>query len=68
MPPKIRQLKARLLKAGFTVRSGKGSHTVWHHPSLPEVTVTLSGNEGRDARPYQVDDVENAIKELREDK
>jgi hypothetical protein len=32
MPPKIRQLKASLLKAGFTIRAGKGSHTVWHHP------------------------------------
>ncbi|MFN6513960.1 MAG: type II toxin-antitoxin system HicA family toxin [Nostoc sp. CreGUA01] len=29
MPKKIRELKAMLLKAGFTYRSGKGSHTVW---------------------------------------
>jgi predicted RNA binding protein YcfA (HicA-like mRNA interferase family) len=53
MPPKIRQLKASLLKAGFTIRAGKGSHTVWHHPALFDVTVTLSGNDGKDAKPYQ---------------
>ena len=65
MPQKIRQLKAKLLKAGFTVRSGKGSHTVWHHSDMPGLTVTLSGQEGKDAKPYQVDDVENALKEVK---
>jgi len=39
---KIRELKAILLKAGFTYRPGKGSHTVWSHPLL-EDSVTLSG-------------------------
>ncbi len=68
MPPKIRQLKASLLKAGFTIRAGKGSHTVWHHPALPDVTVTLSGNDGKDAKPYQVDDVQNALRKLRREK
>jgi len=28
MPPEVRQLKAALSKAGFSVRPGKGSHTV----------------------------------------
>lgn len=64
MPLKIRQLKAKLQKAGFTVRSGKGSHTVWRHPSLPNLPVILSGNDGKDAKPYQVDDVEDALKKL----
>jgi predicted RNA binding protein YcfA (HicA-like mRNA interferase family) len=68
MPPKVRELKSKLLKAGFTIRSGKGSHTVWHHPSRPEITVTLSGNDGRDARPYQIDDVQDALRELRRKK
>jgi predicted RNA binding protein YcfA (HicA-like mRNA interferase family) len=52
MPQKIRQLKAALSKAGFYVRSGKGSHTVWQHPALPGTTVTLAGKDGKDAQGY----------------
>lgn len=66
MPLKIRQLKSRLEKAGFIIRSGKGSHTVWHHPDLPAVTVTLSGKDGNDAKPYQEKDVRNALRQLGE--
>jgi len=66
MPPKIRELKAELRKAGFTMRSGKGSHTVWEHPLLPK-QLALSGNDGSDARPYQVNDVRKALRELREE-
>ena len=51
MPPKARELKAKLSKAGFTLRKGKGSHTVWKHPALPGVAVTISGKEGNDAKP-----------------
>jgi predicted RNA binding protein YcfA (HicA-like mRNA interferase family) len=65
MPPKVRQLKAKLAKAGFSQRSGKGSHTVWRHPAIPEVSVTVSGNNGDDAERYQIKDVENALKRLR---
>jgi predicted RNA binding protein YcfA (HicA-like mRNA interferase family) len=32
MPKKIKELKAMLLKEGFTLKSGKGSHTKWYHP------------------------------------
>ena len=32
MPKKIRELKRMLTKAGFTQRTGKGSHTNWFHP------------------------------------
>jgi predicted RNA binding protein YcfA (HicA-like mRNA interferase family) len=64
MPPKIRQLKAVLSKNGFYVRPGKGSHTVWKHPSLPDIEITISGQDGNDAKPYQVRDVENAVKRL----
>ncbi|WP_414622510.1 type II toxin-antitoxin system HicA family toxin [Calothrix sp. CCY 0018] len=42
MPKKIRELKSLLLKAGFTSRWRKGSHTNWYHPLLPG-KVTLSG-------------------------
>ena len=65
MPPKIRQLKAQLAKAGFRWRPGKGSHTVWTHLALPEEEITLSGNDGSDAKPYQVKDVQRLIKLLK---
>lgn len=68
MPPKVRQLKSKLQKAGFTIRSGKGSHTVWHHPDKPEITVTLSGQDGKDAKPYQIEDVQDALRELGREK
>ncbi len=63
MPKKIRELKAILLKAGFTYRSGKGSHTVWSHPLL-DYSLTLSGKDGTDADRYQDKDVRNALIEL----
>lgn len=68
MPPKIRELKAKLSKAGFSLRKGKGSHTVWKHPALPSISVTVSGKDGNDAKPYQVDEVEDALKQLRRKK
>lgn len=63
MPKKIRELKATLMKAGFTYRSGKGSHTVWSHPLL-SYSLTLSGKDGADADRYQEKDVKNAIRDL----
>ena len=63
MPKKLRELKASLRKAGFTQRAGKGSHTVWLHPSL-DVTIVLSGNDGDDAKPYQQRDVDLALRKL----
>ena len=65
MPKKIRELKSLLLKAGFTSRSGKGSHTNWYHPLLPG-RVTLSGKDGSDAKAYQEKDVNNAIQIIEE--
>jgi len=52
-----------LLKAGFTYRSGKGSHTVWSHPCLP-YSLTLSGKDGADTDRYQEKDVKNALQNL----
>lgn len=52
-----------LSKAGFTYRSGEGSHTVWSHPLLP-YSLTLSGKDGADADRYQEKDVKNALKDL----
>ena len=52
-----------LKKAGFTSRSGKGSHTVWSHPLL-DYSLTISGKDGKDAERYQERDVKNALKDL----
>jgi predicted RNA binding protein YcfA (HicA-like mRNA interferase family) len=61
MPPKIRDLIRDLHAAGFMDRGGKGSHRNYKHPRGPKVTV--SGNAGDDAKPYQVRDVRKAIEE-----
>jgi predicted RNA binding protein YcfA (HicA-like mRNA interferase family) len=53
MPPKIRQLKAELRKAGAYQVSQEGSHTKWKHPLVPATTLILSGHDGDDAKPYQ---------------
>ncbi len=63
MPKKIRELKSLLLKAGFAYESGKGSHTKWVHPLLPG-KLTLSGNDGDDAKRYQEKDVNDVLKRL----
>ncbi len=63
MPVKVRELKAALAKAGFIVRPGKGSHTVWVHPSLSD-EITLSGKDGADAQKYQIKYVRNALAKL----
>jgi len=68
MPLKIRQLKANLSKAGFSGRPGKGSHTVWTNPIIPDVEVTLSGHDGDDAQKYQIKQVQNALKRLEREK
>jgi len=67
MPKKIRELKSLLLQAGFTCRTGKGSHTNWYHPLLTG-RVTISGKYGKDAKEYQEKDVSNAIKKNRRNK
>ena len=54
-----------LLKAGFTYRPGKGSHTKWFHPLLTE-QVVISGKDGNDAKAYQEKDVNNALQKLEE--
>ncbi len=63
MPQKVRELKSILLTAGFTYRSGKGSHTVWSHPNL-DYSIILSGRDSADAQRYQEKDVRNALRDL----
>lgn len=66
MPPKLRQLRAVVRKAGFRPRSGKGSHQVWQHQLLPEERLVLSGKDGDDAQPYQEREVAEALGKLAE--
>ena len=66
MPKKIRELKSILRRAGCQVRSGKGSHTVWTHQLVSE-SITISGNDGDDAKPYQERDVQEFMQKI-EDK
>jgi len=64
MPRKIRQLKSDLRDAGFVELPGrgKGSHTVWAHPEHTDATITLSGQDGEDAKRYQESQVIEAIR------
>ncbi|MGD1087138.1 MAG: type II toxin-antitoxin system HicA family toxin [Verrucomicrobiota bacterium] len=61
MPRKVRQLIAELERAGFVNRGGKGSHRNFIHPT--GARVTLSGNPGHDAQPYQERQVRQRIEE-----
>lgn len=54
-PAKIRNLE----RAGFVNRGGKGSHRNFSHAT--GVSVTLSGQEGEDAKRYQERAVAQAI-------
>ena len=62
MPPKVRDLIADLVAAGFRSRGGRGSHRNFVHPTTG-ARVTISGAAGDDAKPYQVRDVRRAIEE-----
>jgi predicted RNA binding protein YcfA (HicA-like mRNA interferase family) len=64
MPRKIRQLIRDLEKAGFVLRSGKGSHRKFYHPNLT-APVVISGQLGDDAKPYQERDVKDALRLIR---
>ena len=62
MPRKVRNLIEELLRAGFMDRGGKGSHRNFRHVS--GVHITLSGNPGDDAEPYQEKALALALKEI----
>uniref|UniRef100_B8HMY2 YcfA family protein n=1 Tax=Cyanothece sp. (strain PCC 7425 / ATCC 29141) TaxID=395961 RepID=B8HMY2_CYAP4 len=64
MPKKIRELKAILLKAGFTSKSGKGSHSKWEHPSLKQ-PIIIARKDGADAPLYLEKQINEALEELR---
>ncbi|MEO7018844.1 MAG: type II toxin-antitoxin system HicA family toxin [Ktedonobacteraceae bacterium] len=64
MPLKIKKLRAALARAGFIKRPGKGSHTVWIHPAIPEAPVTVSGQDGEDTKSYQLKDVQDVLRKV----
>lgn len=64
MPKKIRELKAMLKKAGFTSKKAKGSHTKWRHPRRKK-PVVVSGKDGADAKPYQEQEVAEALDDIK---
>jgi predicted RNA binding protein YcfA (HicA-like mRNA interferase family) len=61
MPRKVRELIRDLERGGFIDRGGKGSHRNFEHPRGGRVTV--SGQSGDDAKPYQEREVRRAIEE-----
>lgn len=65
MAQKVRQLIRALEQAGFVNRGGKGPHRNFEHPK--GIRVTLSGNAGDDAKPYQEKQVALAVEESSDD-
>jgi predicted RNA binding protein YcfA (HicA-like mRNA interferase family) len=66
MPRKVRELVRDLLDADFhEISGGKGSHRKFVHARYSGA-VTLSGNAGDDAKPYQEKQVRRAIEEVQE--
>ena len=63
MPRKIRELIFDLKKAGFIDRGGKGSHRNFVHGK--GVRITISGQEGDDAKSYQEKAVRQALDEVK---
>ena len=68
MPRKIRELIKDLRSAGFQEipRAGKGSHRKFVHQRYAGA-VTLSGQTGDDAKPYQESQVRQAIDEVQDE-
>jgi len=64
MPRKVRELIGQLQQAGFKDRGGKGSHRNFLHPA--GVKITISGNPGADAKPYQEKALKKALAEARQ--
>jgi predicted RNA binding protein YcfA (HicA-like mRNA interferase family) len=66
VPRKVRQLVQDLREAGFYEihGGGKGAHRKFTHTRYAGA-VTLSGNSGDDAKPYQEKQVRRAIEEVR---
>ncbi len=62
MPRKLRELRADLRKAGWSIDRQAGSHQIWKHSALPGDVVNLAGNDSADAHHYQERDVREAVR------
>ena len=67
MPRKKRDIRRDYRKAGFTERQGKGDHTVFSHPLLPQ-NYAVDGVDGHDAKPYDEVKLRNALRDLEAEK
>lgn len=65
MPRKIREIRADLRGAGFSILRQEGSHQTWSHPEAPDLRLTVSGNDGDDAKPYQERQLREKLDALR---
>lgn len=65
VPRKVRELAADYLRAGFrpVKKQGKGSHRKYRHPLLPG-SILLAGQDGADAKPYQEQELRDALEKL----
>ena len=43
----------------------EGSHETWSHPEAPDLRLTVSGNDGDDAKPYQERQLREQLAALR---
>jgi len=68
MPRTVRELVADLLANGFEeiAGGGKGSHRKFVHARY-RGALTLSGQAGDDAKPYQEKQVRKALEAIHED-
>jgi len=68
MPKKVRELKAMVTKVGYILQPGrgKGSHTFWKHPLLPEEPLTIPGKDGDDAPLYLERSIQRVLNKLEE--
>ena len=62
MPQTVRELVARLERAGFVNRGGKGSHRNFVHPKVSK-PITISGSLCDDAKHYQILDETQSVEE-----
>lgn len=53
-------------KVGYILQPGrgKGSHTFWKHPLLPEEPLTIPGQDGDDAPLYLEKNIQKVLKKL----
>ena len=66
MPKKIREIINELERSGFVNRGGKGSHRNFRHSA--GLDITINGILGDDAKHYQIKDVKQAIKLVKNEK